>query len=124
MEQEFSLYQNIGGDTTLRSMIDAFYELVYQHPIINRLFVGDITVIKEKQRLFLTQFLGGPTLYTEIHGHPRMRARHLPHTITQTDASAWLECMHKAIDTLDISNELKLELFNRFPKTAFFMVNS
>ncbi len=121
---EISLYERIGGNEALENLVNHFYDLVYSHPKISRLFKGDKALIKHKQQLFLTQFLGGPLLYHEAYGHPRMRARHMPHPITQDDAMAWLECMAGAIKELPISKNLKDELFNRFPKTAFFMVNA
>lgn len=121
---EDALYYRIGGDETLRALLDNFYDNVFNHPLISRLFTTDKEVIKEKQRLFLTQFLGGPHLYSEQYGHPRMRARHMPHPITNDDAYAWLECMAHAINQLPISHDLKQELFARFPQTAYFMVNT
>lgn len=123
LPEEVSLYERIGAEPVLAAMVDRFYDLVYQHPLISRLFNDDKELIKHKQNLFLTQFLGGPMLYTEAYGHPRMRARHLAHPITQQDASAWLECMAGAIKDMPISEDLKDELFDRFPRTAFFMVN-
>ena len=119
-----SLYDRLGGEETLRTLTDRFYDLVFNNEVISHLFKNDKDEIKEKQRLFLTQFLGGPGLYTEVHGHPRLRARHLPHAIGEEDAIAWLTSMDKAISTLDISDELKKELFGRFPQSAMFMVNS
>lgn len=118
-----SLYDRIGGEETLRMLTDRFYDLVFSHALIARLFKSDKEEIKEKQRLFLTQFLGGPALYSEVFGHPRLRARHLPHPITEEDAIAWLTCMDQAISSLSISDDLKKELFSRFPQSALFMVN-
>lgn len=111
------------GEENLRKLVDKFYDLVFVNEQISRLFKTEKNEIKEKQRLFLTQFLGGPPLYSEIHGHPRMRARHMPHPITEEDAKAWLSCMWEAIDSLPIEEALKDELFERFPSTAMFMVN-
>ncbi|KAA6441510.1 globin [Dyadobacter flavalbus] len=121
---ELTLYERIGGDAALRQLTDKFYDLVFAHELISRLFRSDKELIKEKQRLFLTQFLGGPQLYSDVYGHPMMRARHMPHTITEDDAVAWLQCMSEAVGQLPISKELKDELFDRFPRTAFFMVNT
>lgn len=121
---ENSLYERIGGDVTLRLLLERFYSNVYEHELIARLFQSDKEEIMEKQRLFLTQFLGGPQLYSEVYGHPRMRARHMPHEITEEDAVAWLACMADAVNRLDIEESLKDELFARFPQTAMFMVNS
>jgi len=122
--ENVSLYDRIGGEETLRTLTDRFYDFVFEHELISRLFKSDKDEIKEKQRLFLTQFLGGPGLYSEVYGHPRLRARHLPHPIGEEDAIAWLTCMDRAISTLTISDDLKKELFSRFPQSAMFMVNS
>ena len=117
-----SLYDRIGAEN-IRALVDRFYDLVFEHEQIAHLFKSDKSVIKEKQRLFLTQFLGGPPLYSEQYGHPQLRARHMPHPIGQEDAVAWLSCMSAAIKTLPIDDALKDELFNRFVPTAMFMVN-
>jgi hemoglobin len=111
------------GEQNIKILVDRFYDLVFAHPQISHLFKTDKEVIKEKQRLFLTQFLGGPDLYSQQYGHPQLRARHLPHPIGDDDAVAWLECMNKAIGTLSIDEKLKDELFKRFIPTAMFMVN-
>lgn len=111
------------GEHNLRILIDRFYDLVFENEQIRHLFKTDKEVIKEKQRLFLTQFLGGPPLYSNVYGHPKLRARHLPHPITQDDAVAWLSCMSAAISSLPIEESFKDELFTRFIQTAMFMVN-
>ncbi len=86
------------------------------------MFKTDKNEIKERQRLFLTQFFGRPALYSEKFGHPRLRARHMPHTITQDDAVAWLSCMSVALKSLPVDEALKDEVFKRFGPTAMFMV--
>jgi hemoglobin len=117
-----SLFDRLGEDN-IRKLVERFYDLVFSNEQIARLFKTDKETIKEKQRLFLTQFLGGPPLYSEQHGHPRLRARHLPHPISDEDAVAWLQCMSAAITSLDIDQATKDELFKRFIPTAMFMVN-
>lgn len=117
-----TLYEKLGADT-ITLLVERFYDLVFVHPEISHLFKTDKEVIKEKQRLFLTQFLGGPALYSQQYGHPQLRARHLPHPIGNDEAVAWLACMNKAIGTLPIDEPLKDELFKRFVPTAMFMVN-
>ena len=120
--EEKTMYERL-GETNLGLLVDRFYDLVFQHPQIARLFKTDKEEIKEKQRLFLTQFLGGPAVYSERFGHPRLRARHLPHPIAEEDAVAWLSCMSTAITSLPIEEAMKDELFKRFVPTALFMVN-
>jgi hemoglobin len=119
---ENTLYEKL-GEKNLSLLVDRFYDLVFQHEQIAPLFKTDKAVIKEKQRLFLTQFLGGPPLYSNQYGHPQLRARHLPHPISDDDAVAWLSCMSEAITSLPIEEKIKDELFKRFVPTAMFMVN-
>jgi len=121
--EEMPLYYRLGEDNLIL-LVERFYDLVFEDKQISHLFKNDKNEIKEKQRVFLTQFLGGPGLYSQQYGHPQMRARHMPHTITETDAIAWLSCMSLAIESLPIEEKLKDELFARFPPTALFMVNS
>ena len=122
MTMQTSLYERLGAEN-LSLLVDRFYDLVFEHEQIAHLFKSDKEIIKEKQRMFLTQFLGGPTLYSQQFGHPQLRARHLPHPIGNDDAVAWLSCMSSAISSLPVDKIIKEELFNRFVPTAMFMVN-
>lgn len=117
-----TIYQKLGAEH-LENMVNKFYELVEQDERISHLFKNDINLIKQKQLMFLTQFLGGPQLYNQEYGHPRMRMRHMPHAITSAAAEAWLENMLKAIDSLPIEKELKEIVFSAFPKLAAHMIN-
>ncbi|MEE9437879.1 MAG: globin [Saprospiraceae bacterium] len=112
------------GDNNLALLVDYFYDFVIADERINHLFTTDIKDVKEKQYLFLSQFFGGPNRYSDIHGHPKLRMRHIPHKITKTGAMAWLQCMAKAVDKLPIDDALKDEVFNRFPRVASHMINS
>ena len=125
MGQEFenTLYKRLGEDKIV-ILVDAFYERVYQDPILIPLFNNDIGEIKEKQVRFLTQFLGGPPRYIEKYGPPRMRQRHLPHKINKEAMDSWLSCMKSAISTLALPEGISEELYNKFPQLAQHMVNS
>jgi hemoglobin len=112
------------GEENIQTLVDRFYDLVFQDEQISHLFKTDKDIIKEKQRLFLTQFFGGPALYSNQYGHPKLRVRHLPHPITQDDAVAWLSCMSRAIKSLSIDEKLKDEILKGFIPTAMFMVNT
>lgn len=119
---EQTLYERLGAEN-LKLLVDNFYNQVFTDPILKPLFNTDKELIKKKQFMFLTQFLGGPDIYSQEYGHPRLRARHMPHPITEEHAIAWLKCMHTAVQSLPVEETIKIELFDRFPKTAFFMVN-
>ncbi|HLP56522.1 MAG TPA: globin [Fluviicola sp.] len=118
-----SLYDRIGKER-LHLLVNRFYDLVFDSPVIGPLFQTDKELIRQKQEAFLTQFLGGPQHYTEVYGHPRMRMRHLPHRITPEAGEEWLRCMKTAIDSLEMEEALKTALYNCFPPVAKHMVNS
>ncbi len=121
MEQ--SIYERLGDDN-LQMLVDQFYDRVQKNEIISPLFKGEFDEIKRKQYMFLSQFLGGPSRYSEEFGHPKMRMRHLPHKITEEARDEWLMCMNQAIQTLPIDENFKEVLYQCFPKVANHMVNS
>jgi hemoglobin len=112
------------GEEPLHRLVETFYGLVAQHPDLAPIFPDDFTEIKRKQKQFLTQYLGGPPLYTEEHGHPMMRARHLPFPVTPTRAKAWLSCMSQAMDKIGLTGSFREELYSRLYLTAQHMVNT
>ncbi len=118
-----SLYTKI-GPIELRGIVDRFYDIVFDDSAISHLFKTEKSQIREKQYKFLTQFLGGPPLYSAEYGHPKMRIRHLPHRIDQAAKEEWLRCMRKAIDESGLDKQLGDALFNCFPAVAQHMVNS
>ena len=117
-------FYEIIGEKNIEKLVHLFYAKVYAHPVLKEIFKADIEVVRRKQQMFLTQFLGGPTLYSNEFGHPRMRMRHMPHRITNEAKDAWLDCMKKSIDELDLDEGVKFQLFSLFPKLAQHMVNT
>ena len=112
------------GEEKLHKMIDIFYDYVKNDDRINHLFPEDFTETAYKQKLFQTQFLGGPNLYNEQYGHPMLRARHMPFKISPAAGEAWLENMNQAILDVEIEDELREYLMARYTLTAKQMVNS
>jgi hemoglobin len=112
------------GEKKLNELVDAFYSKVANHPDLRPIFPDDFTEIARKQKQFLTQYLGGPALYTEEHGHPMMRARHLPHEITPKRAKAWLRCMSEAMDEVNLEGPIREGFFSKLVLTAQHMVNT
>lgn len=119
-----SLYELIGGEQTIRRMVESFYPKVQQEPLLGPLFPEDITPVLEKQILFLTQFFGGPMLYTEQYGHPMMRARHLPFPVTVERARAWLGCMEQALEEIGMEPDLRELVMSRLSGPAHHFVNT
>ncbi len=118
------LYEYMGGADTIRRIVEAFYPKVQAHPLLAPIFPEDITPVMEKQYLFLTQFFGGQPLYTAQHGHPMMRARHLPFPITKARADAWLSCMQEALEETIPSPELRTVVLERLKGSAYFFINT
>lgn len=119
-----TLYERIGTDT-LTEVVTRFYGLVAQHPDLAPIFPDDLTETAQKQLAFLTGFTGGPPLYHERYGHPRLRARHLPFEITPQRAQAWLACMREALRaTPGLAEPEARELYAALARVAVHMVNS
>ncbi|MDQ8735992.1 globin [Paenibacillus sp. LHD-38] len=124
MNRNISLYEALGGPGTLKLIVESFYPKVQAHPLIGPLFPEDIDPVIEKQYLFLTQFFGGPSLYSDAYGHPMMRARHLPFPITPERAMAWLDCMRRALQEVGIDEELQHIVIERLSGPAHHFVNT
>ncbi|WP_272976077.1 globin [Deinococcus geothermalis] len=119
-----SLYSRIGPEALAR-LVQHFYARVAAHPDLAPIFPADLTLTAEKQLAFLTGFLGGPPLYHQRFGHPRLRARHLPFPITPTRARAWLACMQAALrETPEIAEAEARELYAALSRVAVHMVNT
>jgi hemoglobin len=123
MEQSFKAPYEAIGEELLSQLVDTFYTRVKEHPLLRPIFPDDLTETARKQKQFLTQYLGGPPLYTQEHGHPMLRARHMPFPITQERAAAWLSCMKEAMDQVGLEGEIREFLFERLTLTAHHMVN-
>ncbi|WP_068783415.1 globin domain-containing protein [Paenibacillus phocaensis] len=124
MNQGLSLYDNLGGEGTIRRLVEAFYPRVQRDPLLGPLFPEDITPVMEKQFMFLSQFFGGPSLYSDAFGHPMMRARHLPFPVTEERAEAWLACMRAALEEIGIEEPLRGFVLERLSGPAFHFVNT
>ncbi|MCZ2258985.1 globin domain-containing protein [Sporosarcina sp. G11-34] len=115
-------YEEIGAEK-LSDLIDSFYAKVGVHPDLIPIFPDDLTETARKQKQFMTQYLGGPNLYSEEHGHPMMKARHNPFPITPTRAEAWLSCMSRAMDDVGLEGQIREFYYKRLVLTAHHMVN-
>lgn len=124
MSEPGTLYEVIGGQETVDKIVKFLYKHVAKHPLLIPIFPEDLTETAWKQRLFLTQFLGGPPLYLEERGHPMLRRRHLPFEITPERGKAWLECMNYALDEAEVEEPYARAIFDRLTTVAGQMVNT
>ena len=95
------LYEHVGGEAGVRKLVDRFYDLMDTLPEardIRALHPPTLASSRDKLFWFLVGWLGGPPLYIERFGHPRLRARHLPFAIGARERDQWMLCMSRAID--------------------------
>jgi len=122
--EEVTHYERMGGEATFRAIAHNFYQGVAQDPILSVMYPAkDMAGAEERLRLFLEQYWGGPTTYSDTRGHPRLRMRHAGFHIDSNAHDAWLRCMHAAIIDLDMDEELKEELWTYFQYAAHSMIN-
>ena len=123
---EPSLYDMLGGETGLRSLVNRFYDLMDSSPeatTIRRFHAKSLTQSREKLFLFLSGWSGGPQVYVERFGHPRLRMRHMPFTIGTAERDQWLWCMNKALDESQLDPGVVVYLKGRFAEVADSMRN-
>ncbi len=120
-----NFYQAVGGEPTFRKLVDGFYAGVAEDPVLRPLYPeADLGPAAERLRLFLMQYWGGPNTYSQLRGHPRLRARHAPFTVGPAQRDAWLRRMRRAVDSLDLAPEHEKTLWEYLERAAFFMVNT
>ncbi len=123
---ETTLFEVIGGAGKLREMVDRFYDLMELEPEfagIRALHPPTMEGSRDKLYWFLSGWMGGPSLYIEKFGHPRLRARHLPYAIAGGERDQWLRCMAWAMQDVGIDEALQQRLMQSFYETANWMRN-
>ena len=121
---EPSFYERVGGQKTFNELVSHFYALVAVNPVLRPMYPdSDLKAAAQRLEMFLVQYWGGPTTYSEQRGHPRLRMRHAPFHIATKERDEWLNCMRQAVDGLEINAELKTELWNYLEMAANSMVN-
>lgn len=121
---EPSFYERMGGTKTFHDLVHRFYHEVNTNSVLAPMYPADDLIDEEERlRLFLEQYWGGPTTYSDTRGHPRLRMRHAKFHISKVEHDAWLQCMHKAVIDLDLAEDLKEELWTYFQYAAHSMIN-
>jgi hemoglobin len=123
---EPTLYEMLGGEAGLRSLVDRFYDVMDSSPEAARIrsfHAQSLNQSREKLFLFLSGWSGGPPLYVERFGHPRLRMRHMPFAIGTVERDQWLWCMNKALDESGLDARLVEFLKVRFAEVADAMRN-
>jgi hemoglobin len=124
--QQQTAYQLVGGETKLRELVDRFYDLMdleAEFAGIRALHPASLEGSRDKLFWFLSGWMGGPDLYIERFGHPRLRARHLPYPIASSERDQWLRCMAWAMQDVGLPRTLQERLMESFYQTADWMRN-
>ena len=119
-------YEAMGGEAIVRQLVDRFYDLMDTLPEakgIRDLHPERLSGSREKLFMFLSGWLGGPQLYVERFGHPRLRGRHLPFAIGESERDQWLMCMKISVEELDVEQKWRDFLMEKFNGLADFMRN-
>lgn len=123
---ETTPYQLIGGDAGIRRLVDRFYDLMDSAPEaagIRALHATSLRSSRDKLHLFLTGWTGGPQVYVERYGHPRLRMRHIHFPIGVRERDEWLWCMDRALEEQEMPEPLRAHLRERFHALADHMRN-
>lgn len=123
---EMTPYELMGGAGVVRHLCERFYAIMDTDPSVAELRAmhpADLAGSTEKLYMFLSGWLGGPALYMEAYGHPRLRQRHMPFAVDSRARDQWMACMQLAVDELVLEEWLKAKLIEAFYNTADFMRN-
>ncbi|MGI8456707.1 MAG: globin [Propionibacteriaceae bacterium] len=120
-----TFYERVGGHPTFVALIHRFYQGVAADPELRALYPEeDLGPAEERFRLFLEQYWGGPTTYSDERGHPRLRMRHAPFAVTPRARDLWLSHMADAVEASDLTPDQRTELWTYLERAAHFMVNT
>lgn len=121
-----TLYEAMGGAVGVREMVDRFYDLMdleEEFKVLRTVHPADLSGSRDKLFMFLSGWMGGPDLYQEKFGHPRLRARHLPFSIGTQERDEWVTCMGRAMTDVGVPDDLFDRLLESFYGTADWMRN-
>ena len=124
--EPLSLFEAVGGEPFFEALVDRFYRGVAMDPVLLPLYPEphDLAPARRRLTLFLVQYWGGPTTYSDERGHPRLRMRHAPFLIGPVERDRWLTHMRAAIESLDPPYDVRRALLDYFEMAAESMRNT
>ena len=119
-----SVYELAGGEPAFRLLVERFYARVAEDPLLRSVYPDeDLSGATERLTLFLIQYWGGPSTYSELRGHPRLRLRHQLFAIGRAERDAWLGHMTAAVESLELAPAVRRALLNYFDTASTAMIN-
>ena len=120
-----TFFDSVGGHETFEDLVSGFYARVAHDPILVRLYEGhDYRESAKRLQMFLEQYWGGPRTYSQVRGHPRLRARHVEFHIDAAARDAWLANMRAALDDVQLAPEADRMLWDYLVTAADMLVNA
>jgi len=120
-----TFYDDIGGLETITAIVTRFYEGVAGDEVLRPLYPEeDLGPAEERFLLFLVQYWGGPTTYSEQRGHPRLRMRHAPFPVDERARDHWLQHFRAALDSVGLTPEQDQQFWAYVTHAATFMINT
>ena len=118
-----TIFQAAGGAETFDRIVDLFYAGVAQDPVLRPMYPDDLVESRRRLSLFLQQYFGGPSTYSDERGHPRLRMRHFPFAIGQAERDAWMRHMRAAVEATELPPPVREALLDYFDRAATFLMN-
>lgn len=121
-----TFFELLGGTEKIRDIVERFYDIMDSDPRaagIRAMHAPDLTSAREKLFMYLTGWTGGPQLYIERYGHPRLRARHLPFPIDESARDQWMYCMIKSLHENGVEEPVLTQLASLLYDLADMMRN-
>ena len=126
MTEQQTPYLLMGGEKTISSLVERFYFYMDTLPDAKELraiHAPDLSAAKDKLYKFLTGWLGGPDLFIQQYGHPRLKQRHFPFKVDQQVRDQWMLCMNKALYEVAMPDELRKNIKQALDDLATHMIN-
>jgi truncated hemoglobin YjbI len=124
VETVTSLYDAVGGEPVFRRLVADFYAGVAEDPVLRPLYPDDLGPAEDRLRMFLEQYWGGPTTYSEQRGHPRLRMRHVAWEVGERERDAWLRLMGAALAKQDLPEPARAAIWDHLERAAYSLVNT
>ena len=123
--RSLTFYEAIGGHRTFVDLVDRFYEGVAEDPVLRSLYPEeDLGPARQRLTMFLEQYWGGPTTYSQQRGHPRLRMRHASFRVNPDARDRWLRHMRDAVESLGLPPQHESMLWDYLERAAWSMVNT
>jgi hemoglobin len=124
-QPEPTFYDAVGGYPVIAQIVARFYAGVREDEVLRPLYPEeDLAAAQERFTLFLVQYWGGPTTYSQTRGHPRLRMRHAPFAVTPRAKEHWLTHFREGLDEAALPPELDAQFWDYVTHAAQFMVNT